>query len=100
MQDLFVLVGLKLGSKEKVIVEVLYELTKSWITESNEVGKAFAVTASELIEKLEDTGKEISWSVQLLLDLELIQKTENKIELTRSGRLYGAILSKDLLIES
>lgn len=91
---------LKLNTVEKSIVQVIYRKTKAFIMESNLIGEPVQLTATEVSQALKDdfslSINEMSWSVQLLLDLELINRTENKIELTQKGRLYGAFMAKDI----
>jgi hypothetical protein len=102
MKHLETLAKLKLNGLEKAIVTALYTATKHWITESNQISESFKLTANELHQMLKENGgqfeTEISWSVQILLDLDLIEKNENKIALTKTGRLYGAFMNKELSI--
>ncbi len=93
------LAALKLVNKEKLIIEALYQKTKSWISESNQINEPLRLTAKEMIELIEGET-EISWSVQLLIDLGLINKVDNTVELTPEGRIYGALLAKDLQVSS
>jgi len=91
---------LKLNTVEKSIVQVLYRKNKTFVSENNQIDEPVYLTASEVSQALKDEFSlainEMSWSVQLLLDLELINRHENKIALTTKGRLFGACLSKDI----
>lgn len=100
--DLVFLAKLKLNGLDKTILVGLFNETKKWITESNQVGVPPRITAQELHKILQmDDGSsntEVSWSVQILLDLGLIERSENKIALTQTGRLYGALLTKQIQV--
>jgi hypothetical protein len=92
---------LKLATIEKHFLQVLYRRTKLHIKETNLIEDFVSLTSDEikrdLLSEFGIQSDELSWTLQLLLDLSLVERVQNKVSLSKTGRIYTAFLEKDLL---